>query len=88
MVKPYSESIQIVPGHSERVTRIASELMDEWKDKLVSCLHSNHDIFAWLVQEVRGVSPRIIEHRLNILPGAQSAKQKKQHFGAEKDKII
>lgn len=46
MVEFDSESVQIMPGHSERVMRISTELLGEWKDKLVACLCNNHDIFA------------------------------------------
>ncbi|XP_073317298.1 uncharacterized protein [Primulina huaijiensis] len=39
-------------------------------------------------QEWIGISPLIAEHQLNILSGSQSVKQKKKHFGPEKDKVI
>ncbi|XP_075499172.1 uncharacterized protein LOC142537548 [Primulina tabacum] len=39
-------------------------------------------------QEFIGISPLIAEHHLNILPGSQPIKQKKRHFGPEKDKVI
>ncbi|XP_073035264.1 uncharacterized protein [Primulina eburnea] len=32
--------------------------------------------------------PLIAEHQLNILPGSHPVKQKKRHFGPEKDKVI
>ncbi|XP_075499379.1 uncharacterized protein LOC142537770 [Primulina tabacum] len=38
--------------------------------------------------ELTGISPLIAEHHLNILPGSQPVKQKKRHFGPEKDKVI
>ncbi|XP_073036560.1 uncharacterized protein [Primulina eburnea] len=39
-------------------------------------------------EELTGISPLISEHQLNILPGAHPIKQKKRHFGPEKDKVI
>ncbi|XP_073019166.1 uncharacterized protein [Primulina eburnea] len=39
-------------------------------------------------QELTGISPFISEHHLNILPGSHPMKQKKRHFGPEKDKVI
>ncbi|XP_075515468.1 uncharacterized protein LOC142550117 [Primulina tabacum] len=39
-------------------------------------------------QELIGISPLISEHQLNILPGSHPVKQKKRHFGPEKDKVI
>ncbi|XP_075475753.1 uncharacterized protein LOC142511155 [Primulina tabacum] len=39
-------------------------------------------------EELTGISPLIAEHQLNILPGSHPVKQKKRHFGSEKDKVI
>ncbi|XP_073046125.1 uncharacterized protein [Primulina eburnea] len=39
-------------------------------------------------EKLTGISPLISEHQLNILPGSHSVKQKKRHFGLEKDKVI
>ncbi|XP_075483585.1 uncharacterized protein LOC142523737 [Primulina tabacum] len=39
-------------------------------------------------RELIGISPLVAEHHLNILPGSQPIKQKKRHFGPEKDKVI
>ncbi|XP_075486246.1 uncharacterized protein LOC142525845 [Primulina tabacum] len=39
-------------------------------------------------EELTGISPQVAEHKLNILPGSRAVKQKKRHFGPEKDKII
>ncbi|XP_075475888.1 uncharacterized protein LOC142514743 [Primulina tabacum] len=39
-------------------------------------------------EELTGISPLIAEHQLNILPRSHPVKQKKRHFGPEKDKVI
>ncbi|XP_075492529.1 uncharacterized protein LOC142530589 [Primulina tabacum] len=39
-------------------------------------------------RELVGISPEVAEHKLNILPGSRPVKQKKRHFGPEKDKFI
>ncbi|KAL0462787.1 UNVERIFIED_CONTAM: hypothetical protein Slati_0166300 [Sesamum latifolium] len=46
------------------------------------------DIFAWTPHDLEGIDPRFITHHLNIDPNIKSVKQKKRHFGPEKDKII
>ncbi|XP_075475762.1 uncharacterized protein LOC142511450 [Primulina tabacum] len=38
--------------------------------------------------ELTGISPLILEHQLNILPGSHPVKQKKRLFGPGKDKVI
>ncbi|XP_073030714.1 uncharacterized protein [Primulina eburnea] len=39
-------------------------------------------------KESKGISPLISEHQLNIPPGSHPVKQKKRHFGPEKDKVL
>ncbi|XP_075489458.1 uncharacterized protein LOC142528300 [Primulina tabacum] len=39
-------------------------------------------------KELPGISPRVAEHKLNILQGSRPVKQKKRDFGPEKDKVI
>ncbi|XP_075515931.1 uncharacterized protein LOC142550751 [Primulina tabacum] len=70
----------------QQSVRVAADLDPGTKHDLLTCLKANLDVFAWSSQELRGVSPRIMEHRLNILPEARPVKQKKRHFGPEKDK--
>ncbi|KAL0439146.1 UNVERIFIED_CONTAM: hypothetical protein Slati_2397600 [Sesamum latifolium] len=38
--------------------------------------------------DLEGIDPRVIIHHLNIDPNIKPVKQKKRHFGPEKDKII
>ncbi|XP_074570551.1 uncharacterized protein LOC141827208 [Curcuma longa] len=85
---PAKVSIPIVPEHPDRVTHIAADLPEELKEKLVDCLTQNSDIFAWSTAEITGVSPDIMEHRLNTLPDAKPVRQKRRHFSPEQDRII
>ncbi|XP_075499285.1 uncharacterized protein LOC142537674 [Primulina tabacum] len=79
------EVVEIKPGKSIRVAR---DLEDSTRVKLLACLKTNISIFAWSQQELVGISPKVAEHKLNIIPGSRPIKQKKRHFGPEKDKII
>ncbi|XP_073314713.1 uncharacterized protein [Primulina huaijiensis] len=60
---------------------VRKEVMDEE-------LEANLSGFAWSAQELIGTTPDVAEHRLNTLPNARPVKQKKRHFGPEKDKFI
>ncbi|KAK4400613.1 hypothetical protein Sango_1167400 [Sesamum angolense] len=48
----------------------------------------NIDIFTWTPQDLEGIDPSVITHRLNINLDAKPVKQKKIHFRPENDKII
>lgn len=78
----------LVPGNSGASTKIASDLDSDVKAEVIDCLRRNVGIFAWSSAELTGIQPAVVEHKLNIMPGTRLVKQKKRHFGLEKDKII
>ncbi|KAL0433781.1 UNVERIFIED_CONTAM: hypothetical protein Slati_2712400 [Sesamum latifolium] len=89
-VQPAEEllNIQVIPGDPDKTTRIGSHLGEEAKKEITLCLQRNADIFAWTPQDLEGIDPQVITHHLNIDPNCKPIKQKKRHFGPEKDKII
>ncbi|XP_042460309.1 uncharacterized protein LOC122043798 [Zingiber officinale] len=62
------EEVQLYPKLSESLTHISSDLLIEIKTDLVQCLTCNRDIFAWSPEELPGVRPEVIEHKLHLLP--------------------
>ncbi|KAL0453024.1 UNVERIFIED_CONTAM: hypothetical protein Slati_1280500 [Sesamum latifolium] len=60
---------------------------EEVKKEITLCLQRNADIFAWTPHDLEGIDPQVITHHLNIDPSYKPIKQKKRHFGPEKDKI-
>ncbi|XP_075521447.1 uncharacterized protein LOC142554667 [Primulina tabacum] len=75
-------------GPDEKTLRMAPELDPKVREELIICLQANLSGFAWSAQELTGTSPDVAEHRLNILPNSRPVKQKKRHFGPEKDMVI
>ncbi|KAL0453905.1 UNVERIFIED_CONTAM: Pro-Pol polyprotein [Sesamum latifolium] len=65
-----------------------SEATETPAKEITLCLQRNADIFAWTPQDLEGIDPQVITHHLNIDPNCKPVKQKKRHFGPEKDKII
>ncbi|XP_073127517.1 uncharacterized protein [Henckelia pumila] len=80
------EKVELIPG--AQIVKLAADLSPSVKQNLVGCLKKNKDVFAWSVSELTGVSAEIMVHRLNILAGVRPIKQKKRHFGPDKDKVI
>ncbi|XP_073121085.1 uncharacterized protein [Henckelia pumila] len=81
-----NEKVELSPG--AQIVKLAADLVPSMKQRLVDCLKKNKDVFAWSVSELKGVSAEIMVHRLNTLAGVRPIKQKKRHFGPEKDKVI
>ncbi|XP_073031274.1 uncharacterized protein [Primulina eburnea] len=82
------EEQEVVEIELGKNVRVARDICATTRVNLLQCLRTNVDVFAWSQQELSGISPRVAEHKLNILPGSRPVKQKKRHFGPEKDKVI
>ncbi|KAL0414912.1 UNVERIFIED_CONTAM: Transposon Ty3-G Gag-Pol polyprotein [Sesamum radiatum] len=63
-------------------------MKEDVREHVVGYLQKNKDIFAWAPQDLEGIDPGVITHHLNLDPAIRPIKQKKRHFGPEKDKII
>ncbi|KAL0448709.1 UNVERIFIED_CONTAM: hypothetical protein Slati_1427300 [Sesamum latifolium] len=89
-IQPAEEllNIEVIPGSPHKTTRIGSHLGWKTKEEIILRLQCNADIFTWAPQDLEGIDPKVITHHLNIDPGIKLVKQKKRHFGPEKDKVI
>ncbi|XP_022897720.1 uncharacterized protein LOC111411417 [Olea europaea var. sylvestris] len=62
--------LEIAQQHDKKVT-IGRDLNVTLKTELIGCLSRNIDVFAWKVEDIPGIDPKIAVHRLNISPGAR-----------------
>ena len=51
-----------------KTTRIGTTLSPEMRSMLVQFLKENLDVFAQSHEDMPGISPRVIEHKLNVNP--------------------
>ena len=51
-----------------KTTRIGMTLSPEMRSMLVQFLKENLDVFAQSHEDMPGISPRVIEHKLNVNP--------------------
>ncbi|KAK4384232.1 Retrovirus-related Pol polyprotein from transposon [Sesamum angolense] len=89
-VQPVEEllTIELTLGNPGKVTKIGSKITENVRNQVINCLRKNKDIFACTPQDLEGIDLGVIMHHLNLNPGVKPVKQKKRHFGPEKDKII
>ncbi|RVW67838.1 Retrovirus-related Pol polyprotein from transposon 297 [Vitis vinifera] len=59
-----------------RELRIGSDLSTDERDSLIQLLRSYLDVFAWSYEDMPGLDPSIVQHRLPLLPHARPVKQK------------
>ena len=60
------EIVELVEGETAKTTKIGTTLSYEMKTRLVQFLKENLDVFAWSHKDMPGISPRIIEQKLNV----------------------
>ena len=48
----------------------------------------NQDIFAWSHEDMPGIDPSVIVHRLHVNPDYPPIRQKKRVFTQERDKAV
>ena len=70
------ETIESVEGEATKTTRIGTILNPKMKRKLIQFLKENLDVFAWSHKDMPGISPRVIEHKLNVNPEKKPIQQK------------
>ncbi|XP_012837505.1 PREDICTED: uncharacterized protein LOC105958047 [Erythranthe guttata] len=89
-VKPMEELmvIQLCEKDASRTTRIGGGLDADMSRQLVEFLRQNQDVFAFTPPDLGSIDEQLVVHRLNVKQNAKPVKQKRRHFGAEKDKII
>ena len=59
-----------------KTTRIGTTLSPEIRSMLVQFLKENLDVFAQSHEDMPGISPRVIEHKLNVNPEKKPVQQK------------
>ena len=80
------EPVQL-ENNPEHLAYIGSRLVEDLKHLLIHFLKQNKDVFAWKQEDMGGIDPAIITHKLNISPSFKPVKQKRS-FAPERQKAI
>ena len=79
------EPVQL-DDNPEHLAYIGSRLAEDLRHLLIHFLKQNKDVFAWKQEDMGGIDPAIITHRLNVSPSFKPVKQKKEEFRSRKTK--
>ena len=82
------EEVELVEGKSTMTTKIGTTLSPEIRSMLVQFLKENLDVFAWSHEDMPGISPKVIEHKLNVNPEKKPVQQKQRVFAPEWNQAI
>ena len=67
---------------------IGSRQENDLKHLLIHFSKQNKDVFSWKQEDMGGIDPAIITHRLNVSPSFKPVKQKIRSFALEIQKAI
>jgi hypothetical protein len=81
-------SVPLDEADESKVVRIRLSLMSPLKDKLIALLRQYVDVFAWSHEDMPGIDPLIMTHRLNIDPNYRPIRQKRRTLGPERYAVI
>ncbi|RVW73736.1 Transposon Ty3-G Gag-Pol polyprotein [Vitis vinifera] len=71
-----TEIVDFGTADQPRELRIGSDLSTDERDSLIQLLRAYLDVFAWSYEDMPGLDPSIVQHRLPLLPHARPVKQK------------
>nr|XP_023904376.1 uncharacterized protein LOC112016102 [Quercus suber] len=60
------EDVSLDETNPERCTRIGADLEEKIKEDLIRFLRKNTNVFTWTHEDMPGIDPSVITHRLNI----------------------
>ena len=72
----------------EHLVYIGSKLEEDIRSSLIRFLKQNMEVFAWKHEEMGGVDPTVITHKINVNPSFNPVKQKRRSFTPERQKAI
>ena len=72
----------------EHLVYIGSKLAKDIRCLLIHFLKQNMEVFAWKQEDMGGIDPTVITHRLNVSPSFKSVKQKRRSFALKRQKVI
>ncbi|XP_059669890.1 uncharacterized protein LOC132315551 [Cornus florida] len=88
--KPIEDLVEICLNDTDitKKVKIGSLLPSDFTNILIQFLKQNQDVFAWSHEDMPGINPTTIEHRLNTDPTFKPIRQKRRTFAAERNMAI
>ena len=72
----------------EHLAYIQSKLDEDVRDPLIHFLKQNVKVFVWKQEDMGGIYPVVITHKINVNPSFKPVKQKRRSFAPERQKAI
>ena len=71
-----TEDVNIGSEDNPKILKIGTSLSPEEKERLINFLKQHEEVFAWTYEDMPGLDPKLVEHRLILKPDVKPVKQK------------
>ena len=82
------EEVELAKGQETKTTRIGTTLSPKMRARLIQFLKENLDVFAWSHEDMSGIAPEIIQHKLNVNPDRKPIQQRRKVFAPKQDQAV
>ena len=90
LAKPVEEleEVRLDDMRPEQTTKIGTLASWPVRQMITTFLRNNQDVFVWSHEDIPGIDPSIMVHKLNVSPSFPPIRLKKRVFAQERDKAI
>ena len=82
------ETVILIEDETTKTTRIGMTLSAKMRTRLIQFLKKNLDIFAWSHEDMPSISPKVIQHKLNVNTERKPVQQRRRTFAPERDQAV
>jgi len=85
-LKPHQEDVEVInlgDKNEKKEVKIGTGMTKEIQGQLCALLREFRDIFAWSYQDMPGLDPNIVQHKLPLKPKCPPIKQKLRRMKPE-----
>ena len=82
------EKILLNDSNLDRMTKIGTLACLTVRQALTTLLKDNRDVFTWSHEDMLGIDPLVMAHRMNVSPSFPPIHQKKRVFAPKQDQVI
>ena len=82
------ETEELANRQATKTKRIGMTLSLGMRVKLIQFLKENLDVFAWSHEDMPGIPPEIIQHKLNVNLDRKPIQQRRRVFASERDQAV
>ena len=82
LVQDPTEDVNIGSEDDPKILKIGSSLSSDEKERLIHFLKQHQEVFAWTYEDMPGLDPKLVEHRLVLKPDLQANQAETKENGS------